>query len=287
MTMPLNQNMAISAENLVPLAEIGGGPTVVGFPLDDIKSPRLWTFGRVQNSASASVTFKYEVPQKMQMFALLKHSLSVSSKWRIRVSETEASIGTPVYDTGWIPVYSPLTSFGILPWGEFDWGSVTLASYSTKLNVHAIHYSPEELTGRYVVIDIDDTSSPLLYIQIAHAYISQIYQPSANAEYGAESGVTDTTRTLEMESGSRRYGTLVIRRFLSVTLDLPYKEAFYKIFGSLYTAGISAPILVTLRPLEKDTYQFDSVYGNLAKPNPLKFANVSQAQTALYIDEAV
>ena len=226
----------------------------------------------------------------INMISLLKHNLSFVGKWRVRIYDDDPLSNSPIYDSGMMFAYPPISGYGGLPWGEFVWGGSTTAYADltpSGFNKHS--YCPiETVYGRYVRIDISDPSHPS-GPTITRAWVSKGYQPTYNVDYGSSLDPIDETEVSKTRSGVRRYGRITKRRGLSMTFSLvPEKELLFQIFGPISLgAGKATEILALVNPADPETWFFESCFGNQIEVSKSEFNFYGHMGTTLQLDESV
>lgn len=293
--MSLNQNIIIGANDYGAVASIyaSGDLGLAAYPITNLLTPQLYLPAKFTTNDPTKTWFTLDFGKvrTVSLSALLKHNLTYAGTWRIRAYDADPGLNAPIYDSGLMSVFPPISGYGVLPWGEFSWGGA-LEEYTevTPLgyNRHSLIPYTDAMLVRYVRYDISDPSNTD-YPTIARCWNSYGYQPSANVTYGAKLIPIDETEVSSSRSGVRHYGRIVKRKSLSVTFDLlPIKEVLFNIFGPIHLrAGKAGELLAILQPLDAETWFFESVFGNLTEVEASEHTFYNRMSTPLTIDEAI
>lgn len=283
--MSIRDSVLFSGVNYINASKVSGSATVQGFPVENAKTDNLYEFVQFTGTTNY-VEYDLGSNKTIQLLGVLKHSFGLAATWRIRLGTTAANtVSAPIYDSGVIDVANAFGTFGTLPWGEFDWGNVVPQEYGGLLNFHAFHLLSESVQASYVRIDFSDTEG---VPKFARGWIGTVYQPSYNALYGSAIKPIDTTKERQHESGRRTYGTRRQRRHMELNFELPETELFFNIYGPLFSiSGKKGEIICFLKPLNPESWVFESIYGNIIDVAPIVKTFWQYGTTQIAIDERV
>lgn len=268
--MQTSCSVLICPHNAAHKAHIVCEYPVEGFPAANLGDPKMYTFWKTRPPPQTSVTLTLTLDrvESLRVFALLKHNLSSTGQWRIRVWYDRSSSDTPVYDSDWMPVSPGLSQFGALAWGTFRWGEFSYDLYMGGFNKQSIHVLDDAVIGSYVTVEIMDEEARTQHDMLSAAgfWLGDGWQPSFNASYGSSVSLTDNTLTRTATSGvTHASKRLVKRRQISLILENEDKyELMHNYLGPILASkGASSETLVVLEPLDRSTYPFEVVYGFL------------------------
>lgn len=293
--MSLNQNVIIGANDYGALASLYafGDPGLAAYPIANLLTPQLYLPLKFSTNDPTKTwfTLDFQKVRTLSLAALLKHNMTYAGTWRIRGYDADPALNSPIYDTGLMSIFPPISGYGVLPWGEFQWGGaieeyveVTPLGY----NRHSLLPLTDPQLVRYVRYDISDPSNSDP-ITIARAWNSYGYQPTLNVAYGAKIIPIDETEVSDSRSGVRHYGRIVKRKALYMGFELlPIKEVLFNIFGPIHLrTGKAGDLLAILQPLDPETWFFESVFGNLTETEASEHSFFNRMSTALTIDEGI
>lgn len=270
----LTENILIASTNLVDAGVIHNafGPGAVGFPMTNLQSRESWLFARFGSPYVGQTKFDVELGEEkaLNLLALLKHNCGPLAIWKVSLSSTQAGLDTPDYTSDWLPMHPPVSGYGVLPWGEFEWGGVSPVEQQGFFNRHSFHPLPDTISASWIRYEINDESDvftrPDSYIQMSRAWASSAYQPSLNVTYGAEIRAIDKTGFIESESLVTFFDKRVIRRReMDISFEnIPEKELMYNIFGPIFMKlGKKGELIVMKCPADPESFAYETIYGTL------------------------
>lgn len=268
--MQTSCSVLLCAKNAAHQARIVCDQPVGGFPAANLADPRMYTFWQTRPAVGATVVLSAHLNriESLRVFALLKHNLSSTGQWRIRVWYDSSGVDVPDYDSDWMPVSPGLNQFGAMAWGTFRWGEFSYDLYMGGFNKQSVHVLDDSVVGSYVTIEIrdDEAISADGVLRAAGLWMGDGWQPQFNASYGSSVTLTDNTLTRTATSGvTHASKRLVKRRQINLILENEDKyELMYNYLGPILASqGSSAETLAILEPLDRTTYPFEVVYGFL------------------------
>lgn len=291
-----NCSVLFSALNLIDKAvEIGPyGAATSQFPVSNLAKEEMYLFFRMTAAGGNHLVYDFTRSDSVQVVGLIKNLFSSTSRWRIRLANTEAELTTtPLFDSTMVDMFPGIDLFGIDPWGEFDWGGFAYDVYMGDYNRQAIYVLPNKVIARYMRIDfeIDETLTELGYGQAARLWVGDGYQPEFSATYGSGIRLIDETQIKVSESGIKhRNKRRVKRRGMRIILENEAKtELFYKFMGPILAAkGSSTDFLTLLEPQDKATLAFQTIYGSLADRTVTVSHSVwNRASTSFDLEESI
>jgi len=293
--MSLNQNVIVGANDFGSIASIfaAGDAGLSTYPITNLLTPQLYLPAKFTTNDPTKTWFTLDLQKvrTVSLSALLKHNLTYAGTWRIRGYDDDPNVAAPVFDSGIMTIFPPISGYGVLPWGEFAWGGSIeeyVATTPLGFNRHSILPYTDAMLARYIRYDISDPSNND-FPTIARCWTSYGYQPSLNVSYGAKIIPIDETEVSSSRSGVRHYGRIVKRKSLNMTFELlPIKEVLFNIFGPIHLrTGKAGELLALLQPLDAETWFFESVFGNLTETEASEHTFYNRMSTALTIDEAI
>lgn len=258
----------------------------VGFPASNSIDSSNATFYRSVGT-TCSLYYVSSTLRRARIVALTKTNLRKLSTWRIRMYSDSAGTSL-VYDSGTLGCHPSASGFGTLPWGEFDWG-VYFDNESEQTSWNVFHDCGSTLLVRKVAIDIDDTESSVDgYVQLASAWVSNGFEPSNGALYGSGIFVKELTKSKEMESGVRKYGSPVLVRGMKIELEIRKSDLLNQLFGRLLLVnGKKEQIVVMLEPESAQYGKYQYMIGNLESVSEITQPYFDAISTVMTILERV
>lgn len=245
-----------SYPNFIDGASLSSGSYVATLPLANLKTRYLDQFARTVDDATASTKFDADLTSgyAIRVIALMKHTISLAGLIRVRVS-TVSNFATTTYDSGWVTAYPLIYPDGILLWGfpGFWDGKVSetdrLAGYRQDYTVVV----PADTLGRYVRVEVDDTTNSAGYVDFGGLWVGPGYPPSVNFSTGLTLGWMTGTSVSEMPGGRRFFLTRPERRTMNFRLEVtPVDEAMAYLFEIGRRHGIDERFFFLYNPA--DTY---------------------------------
>lgn len=288
--MILNENALICTNEYGPTSSIWrGGQTFPEFPLENLLSPELYKPTKFLAKNTFTI-FDLGKIRGINVVSILKHNLTYVATWRVRIYQDDPDSNSPIFDSGFVPVFPYIDQYGLKEWGEFLWGgNISMFAEVTPSGYNLHSFMPIDTKfGRYIRIDLLDmtNTAPL---SVGRFWASRGYQPSLNISYGSHIQPIDKTEVSEMVSGVRQYGRNIKRKSLFMIFEmLPSKELLFNIFGPIsLDTGRSKEMLVLLFPMKPETWFFESVFGNMTEVDKSDYVYFNRMGTTINVEEAV
>lgn len=200
---------------------LSGGSWEAALPLSNLQDQRLAKVARSTDDAKASaiVNVDFGNQKYLWIFAVPKHNLTIDALIRVRLGN-DATFAADNYDTGWINAYPTIYPSDMPLWddpGTWD-GKLAQDDYDRGLTFGWTHILTAPTNGRYVRVEIDDTSNPDTYIDLGRLVLASGYQPVINFEVGAHLGWQTTTTSVESDGGATFYDDRPQKRVFNCVL---------------------------------------------------------------------
>jgi hypothetical protein len=207
-----------------------GGSWSASLPLTNLADRRLAKVSRSSDAALISTLFDVDLKRTLgiSLFAIPKHTMSLTATVRIRGSSVEGDFSSPVYDTGALSVFPDIYPTGTLPVGHPSYVTrkVSSEALADGYNIGFVHVASSPQSARYWRIEVDDTTNTAGYVDLGRLYLSGIWQPTINMSYGAKLGYETSSTRSESDGGAAIYNERSRRRnFQCVIEGLPTDEA--------------------------------------------------------------
>ena len=267
-----------AADRATLAASSTAGSLVVNNMLSDIKS-EVW---RSQGpTATVTVTWP-DAGELIGMVALPFCSLSSGATVRVRAYETLAA-ALPVLDTG-VVIAAAAPPFDVWGWGSEPLG---VNAYAYGGGTYGVVWFNTIITAQKLVIDIDDTSNPLGYIECSRLVTGTYWEPVNNADFGVEIGVGDLSKHERSDAGDLRTDRGAIYKTMSMDLSIMPAQDRNAMWRILRGNGMSRPIYLSLVPQAQDAFEEQAfqIYGKLSRQSALRYQFVNQYSSQLEIEE--
>lgn len=270
--------------------EFSGGSWLDSLPLQNLRSPLLAHVARSTDLELASTQFDVDlgVPRRIQLFCIPLCNLSRAALIRIRGSETD-SFGEPVYDSGWVPVWTV-----VYPWGSIDWGHPSFwdgkmeGEAAQDYGVAFIHIPESPPRARHWRWEIDDRDNDAGHVELNRLFMSPGWQPSVNMSYGAGLGIETNTVVQESDGGVRFYDRKRSRRVLRFAINyLQQDEALAQAFEMQRRLGKDRQLFVVADPTATTHLHRLSFLGTMTELSPLEFTIYDHLSVAFQIEEVL
>lgn len=273
-------NMRVVYDNAADRATLSASTTagglVVGSLLTDIKS-EVWR----STAATAQLTVTWPTAEIIGMVALPFCSLSSGALLRVRGYALAADT-TPIFDTGSQIAAAPP------PFDAWGWGSEPLGvnAYAYGGAAYGIIWFTLS-TVQKLVIDLDDSSNSLGYIEASRLVTGSYWEVINNAEYGVELGVGETSKHDRTDAGDLRTDRGVTYKTMSLDLSIMPITDRNNMWRIMRGNGMTRPVYLSLVPETADAFeeQIYQIYGKLSRQSSIRYQFVNQYATKLEIEE--
>ncbi|HUT57822.1 MAG TPA: hypothetical protein VNA25_08205 [Phycisphaerae bacterium] len=249
-------NCMFSYPNFLDGATLSNGSYVATLPLNNLKTRYLDQVARSTDATVGSTKFDADLltGYPIRVVAVLKHSMTLAALIRVRVS-TVSNFATTTYDSGWLTAYPLIYPDGVLLFGAPGFWDGKLAE-TDRLAGYRQDYIlvvPADTLGRYVRVEIDDTTNAAGYVDMGRAWVGSGYPPTVNFSTGLTLGWMTGTVVSEMPGGRRFFLTRPERRALNFRLEVvPADEALVYLFEITRRHGLDEQFFFLYNPA--DTY---------------------------------
>lgn len=285
------QNILLAWPNRVPDGTLSGGDWSTSSPLNNLKTRFNYEVARTSDADEANTQFDTALDKvrTIKCLALLRHNCTLAAKYRVRLSNTSGDFNSPLYDTGFVDVWSTFYPFGVRLWGEDGWwgGKPTIediAGYPSLL----LHVLDDTVDAQYVRLEIQDSGNPDGYIEASRFWVSGQWQPRINMVYGAQIQWNDPTLVEEALDGTEYFDKRTKTRSITASLDWLSSTEGHAIFLEMQRQlGISKELLIVPDYEDTDNLIRRSFVGRFKQLSPLEAWAVGLYKGGLEIKETV
>lgn len=252
-------------------ATFEGGQWSSGLPASNMGNQQPTEVARTVDASAAATTFVADLGevQPQRVFSLVRHNLTSTATWRIRVGSslsTDGEVDGVLYDTGDIDVWPTIIPFGLLAWGAFNWGQALDDEETDAIGPYAIHVAARIYSARYVQVDITDTSNADGYAQIGVFLCSDGFQPTHNMEMRWSVDVVDPSKRSRSHGSQSWFDERAQLRKVSASLGyVTQEEAESELTQMFQIAGKTNAVLFIPKPNNALSTLRHSVYGTFTR----------------------
>lgn len=264
-------SVLIAYRNYVDAATISGGGWSSGLPAANLADRQPSKVARTSGLDQSQTTLTIDLHQTapIRFVALVRHNLTQTGTWRIRLGD-DTAMTDPLHDTTAIAIWPTAVPFGVGSWGEFNWGGRFGAAEAETYGIQAIHVIPSAVRARYVRIDLDDADNPFGYLQAGRLVVGPAWQPSINFQHGWSVEQVDESNVKRSRGGQVYVNTRPKYRRLQFRIDHLEKD---EMFGHAYEMerikGRGGDIMVIADPDDVTHAHRLTLYGTLAESAPI------------------
>lgn len=220
----------------------------------------------------------------IRCIALRNHNLSPAAKWRITIGSTPG--GSDIYDSGWLDCWRMTFDLGLLPWGMAGlWRHIDaqeFVGHDRDVN-HVI--TGGWMDGRYVTIEIDDTTNPDGHVFIGRPFVGGGLQPVDNFNWGMSEGWKDRTTVQQTPGGAKYFQNVAPARFADFSLDWLQAAEFERVYEMQRLLGVSGELYWIPDPSDADAMQRRGFLGTMRELTPIEWPYVGVRKKAFRLEE--
>ena len=200
---------------------LSGGSWEAALPLANLQDKRLAKVARSTDDELVSTIVNADFSNQKYLYcvALPKHNLTIDALVRVRLSNN-SDMSAPTYDTGWVNAYPKIYPSEMPLWddpGTWD-GYLAQDDYDRGLTFGWTHVLTAPTNGRYLRLEINDTSNPDGYVDLGRLVAASGYIPVINFEVGAGLGWQTSSTSVESDGGATFHNARYQRRVFNCVL---------------------------------------------------------------------
>jgi len=267
-----------------------GGSWLAGYPLSNLS---VLPLARVARSTSASlantqIIGTLSAARSVRAFALARHNFSLAARLRLRMYGDVAR-AVLLLDTGWFDCWPSVFLPADLEWEEDNWwdGKATLADISGYAPTRPI-WLGQAVYARAFLLEIDDTTNALGYVEAGLCEVAQGWQVSVNPGPDFAEGFRFRTESVEALGGSKAFDRRDKPRVARGTIEhLPRDEALGRGFEMLRQADLDEPFLWFPQPDETQHWVRTAYVARLVDPGLIGHASFSRSRFPFAVEEVL
>lgn len=157
--------------------------------------------------ASTKLKMTWSAPQTVNLLAVLFHTLSYTSRYRLTAADYDGSFLTPAYETGWIDVYPRIWPTSALRYEATNWWAGQALEADLALRPRNLWISfPEDVITKAIRLEFDDSASEAPILDLGGVWVADSFTPAFNFERGRQLGMIPRDLVDEADSG-RLFGS--------------------------------------------------------------------------------
>lgn len=153
--------------------------------------------------------------QTVSALALVRHNLTATATYRLRLYDAAGQTGTLLYDSGTVALETTLVGWGAFDWGTDPWGSATLSDWPVPYFVVWF----DAVLALSFDLELADTDNPDGYLEAARLVLGATIEPTYNMSYGLELSWREQSKQVRTEGGTLRTDERQAYRRWSFALD--------------------------------------------------------------------
>lgn len=277
----MSNHLRIVYNNAADRAMISASTTAGSLVASNIQKERKSDVWR-STATTATLTLTYSTAEFIGMIALPFCNLTSASTIRVR-TYTNTADTAPVVDTGYV------SAAAATPLGLWEWGNV-------PLGVNAYSYGGatygrvwfETNPVKKVVIDIDDSTNTVGYIEASRLVAGAYFSPERNAELNATWEITESSKSERNDASDLITDLGSKNKKIGFSLEHMSPADRNSITNILKGNGMSRPVFVSLYPDDGDPSieQLYQVYGKLPQQSSVGIAYWNTYNTTLTVEES-
>lgn len=191
--------------------------------------------------------------QNCSALALVRHNLTATGTYRLRLYDQTGQTGTLLYDSGAVTLGGTILGWGAFVWGTDPWGAGSLQDWPVP---YFVAWFP---TVRALSFDLEltDTANPDGYLQASRLVLGAYFEPECNADAALEMSWEEQSKQVRTEGGTLRTDEREpYRRFAMILPRLTASERT-TLLDRLRRAGLRNDLFLSCAPemsadLERD-----------------------------------
>jgi hypothetical protein len=192
-------------------------------------------------------------------------------------------------DSGWQDLYPVIYPFGSLYWGHPSWWDGKISEEDSSIfPMPFLHVFDNTIIARYWLFEIDDTGSPIGYVEVPRVFLAPGWQPSLNFVYGASAGYENRTEVQESLGGAEFFDIQESRRIVRFNFTfLPEDEALTWAFDMQRRLGIHGQLFFIFDPDDTVHRHRRSFLARMRQLSPLEYATFLSNSATFELSEVI
>lgn len=237
--------------------------------------------GLFHRSAGVTVTYTLTWPERRSMGGVGMLGCNYTSDATIRVRGYDAATaGNQLFDTG-LRWACPGPNLG--DWDFTD--AINVNAFTKGLPVKVGCWFGDHYAARRLVIDIQDMTNPLGYLECGRLVVGGYWEPAHSADYGSSSGPTDTSKSTRTGAGDLLSDWGSINDAMKIDLSVLRGVDRARMHHIMMQNGTTVPMFISLCADSDDARleQENMIYGKRQNA-PVAFTSYNIHSTSVTIE---
>ncbi len=192
-------------------------------------------------------------------------------------------------DTGFLDVWKTIYTFGTIAYGSPSfWDGKINSEDAVGQSFPFIYVGDNSITGRYMKIEISDTTNTDGVIKVGRVFVSQGWQASINMMQGTGIGWKSNTQMESCIGGNEVFEKRPGERDFTFDFDdLPENEAYSNIYEMQRLLDVAGQLVFVYDPDDTTNLYRRTILARLSSLQPIKHPQFQRATNAFEIHEVI
>lgn len=281
----------VDADAAFAVVSFDGGSWLPTLPLSNLRDRLLVKRARSTDVTLNATQFWVDlgVARDVRVAAIPFLTASKSAKYRIRGFPTQDSTGPALIDSGWKDLFPIVYPTGTLPWGNPSlWDGRMTDEDAAIFPMPIVEVWDAVVVARWWLIEIDDTSSDIGYVEVPRVFLAPGWQPTINISYGANQ-VFEPQTTVQLSRGGAEFfdvqpGRRVVRFGIEYLSD---EELVTQVVDMQRRLGINGQVFWIFDPDDTTQKHRRSFLARMRRLSPLEYQAAGFGSTAYELSEVI
>lgn len=281
----------VDADPAFATVAFSGGSWDSRLPLANLRDRLLVRRARSTDLALSSTQFWVDlgVARDVRVIAIPFLTASKDATVRMRGFATQDATGTALADSGWRPLYPVVYPVGSLPWGSPSvWDGRMTDEDAAIFPMPIVQVWSNAVVARWWLIEIDDTSSDIGYVEVPRVFLAPGWQPTVNIVYGANQVFEPQTSVQLSRGGAEFFDVQPGRRVVRFGLDfMPDDEMVVQVTDMQRRLGINGQLFWIFDPDDTTQLHRRAFLARMRSLSPLEYAVIGRSSTTFELSEVI
>lgn len=236
--------MVVGFPRWTPKFTFSGGSFQAAYPVTNLGVLPLANVARTTNLLAASTQFlaTADKPRRIGLLALVRHSLSITAQWRVRIYSDTAATAL-LYDSGFIDVWPVVYPYAQLEWEDDTYwtGKYTADDLAGYAWTRPLYLNAQYIAGA-IRIEITDAANTNGFIDIGAVEIAGGFVAATNFSRSSQFGFRFRTASQEALGGTKYFDRRDKVRVMRGSIDADARdEAMARWFELLRQFDLDIP----------------------------------------------
>lgn len=186
--------------------------------------------------------------QSISAMALVRHNLTATGTYRLRLYDQTGQAGTLLYDSGTVTLGGTLLGWGSFSWGTDPWGSDSLQGWPVP---YVVAWFTAVLALSFD-LELADTANPDGYLQAARLVLGAYFEPTYNLGETLDMSWREQSKQTRTEGGTLRTDEREPYRRFGFDLGMLTASERTTLMDRLRRAGLRNDLFLSCYPEDAD-----------------------------------